>query len=104
MLADAAGVKISPVPYRASNQSIQDLICGQIKLACDNFAVAYGRRSWLSSRYRAVSETPHYGITRWKPIPPLAQANHMRSPVVVVTVAEMSQPLSTASRQIGLAQ
>src|SRR5215217_5655209 len=28
MLADAAGVKISPVAYRASNQSIQDLIGG----------------------------------------------------------------------------
>ena len=41
MLADAAGVKISPVSYRASNQSIQDLVGGQIKLACDNFAVAY---------------------------------------------------------------
>lgn len=41
MLADAAGVKISPVPYRASNQSIQDLIGGQIRLACDNFALAY---------------------------------------------------------------
>ncbi len=41
MLADAAGLKISPVAYRASNQSIQDLIAGQIKLACDNFAVAY---------------------------------------------------------------
>jgi putative tricarboxylic transport membrane protein len=41
MLADAAGVKISPVAYRASNQSVQDLIGGQIKLACDNFAVAY---------------------------------------------------------------
>jgi tripartite-type tricarboxylate transporter receptor subunit TctC len=41
MLADAAGVKITPVSYRASNQSIQDLVGGQIKLACDNFAVAY---------------------------------------------------------------
>jgi tripartite-type tricarboxylate transporter receptor subunit TctC len=41
MLAEATGVKISPVPYRASNQSIQDLVGGQIKLACDNFAVAY---------------------------------------------------------------
>ena len=41
MLALAAGVKISPVAYRASNQSLQDLIGGQIKLACDNFAVAY---------------------------------------------------------------
>src|SRR5262245_47570493 len=41
MLAEAAGLKMSPVSYRASNQSIQDLVGGQIKLACDNFAVAY---------------------------------------------------------------
>src|SRR5262249_44109039 len=41
MLADAAGGKISPVPHRAPNQSIQDRVGGQIKLACDNFAVAY---------------------------------------------------------------
>jgi tripartite-type tricarboxylate transporter receptor subunit TctC len=41
MLADAAGLKMTPVSYRASNQSIQDLVGGQIKLACDNFAVAY---------------------------------------------------------------
>ena len=41
MLADAAGLKMTPVSYRASNLSIQDLIGGQIQLACDNFAVAY---------------------------------------------------------------
>jgi tripartite-type tricarboxylate transporter receptor subunit TctC len=40
MLALATGVKIVPVAYRASNQSLQDLIGGQIKLACDNYAVA----------------------------------------------------------------
>lgn len=41
MLADAAGLKMTPVSYRASNLSIQDLIGGQIQVACDNFAVAY---------------------------------------------------------------
>ena len=41
MLALAAGVKIAPVAYRASNQSLQDLVGGQIKLACDNFATAW---------------------------------------------------------------
>lgn len=40
MLADAASLKMSPVSYRASNQSIQDLIGGQIQVACDNFSVA----------------------------------------------------------------
>jgi len=55
MLADAAGVKISPVSYRASNQSIQDLVGGQIKLACDNFAVAYEQVK--AGKLRAVSIT-----------------------------------------------
>ena len=39
-LGQSAGVKIAPVSYRASNQTIQDLIAGQIKLACDNFSSA----------------------------------------------------------------
>jgi tripartite-type tricarboxylate transporter receptor subunit TctC len=55
MLADAAGVKITPVSYRASNQSLQDLIGGQIKLACDNFGVAYEQVK--AGTLRAVSIT-----------------------------------------------
>jgi tripartite-type tricarboxylate transporter receptor subunit TctC len=41
MLALQAGLKLSAVPYRASNQSLQDLVGGQISLACDNFATAW---------------------------------------------------------------
>jgi len=55
MLADAAGLKMTPVSYRASNLSIQDLIAGQIKLACDNFAVAYEQVK--GGKLRAVSIT-----------------------------------------------
>ena len=55
MLADAAGLKMTPVSYRASNLSIQDLIGGQIKLACDNFAVAYEQVK--AGKLRAVSIT-----------------------------------------------
>ena len=55
MLADAAGLKMTPVAYRASNLSIQDLIAGQIKLACDNFAVAYEQVK--AGKLRAVSIT-----------------------------------------------
>jgi tripartite-type tricarboxylate transporter receptor subunit TctC len=55
MLADAAGLKMTPVSYRASNLSIQDLIGGQIKLACDNFAVAYEQVK--GGKVRAVSIT-----------------------------------------------
>ena len=35
LLEDAAGLKMTAVTYRASNLSIQDLIGGTIKLACD---------------------------------------------------------------------
>jgi putative tricarboxylic transport membrane protein len=55
MLADAAGLKMTAVSYRASNLSIQDLIGGQIKLACDNFAVAYEQVK--AGKVRAVSIT-----------------------------------------------
>jgi tripartite-type tricarboxylate transporter receptor subunit TctC len=55
MLADAAGLKMTAVAYRASNLSIQDLIAGQIKLACDNFAVAYEQVK--AGKLRAVSIT-----------------------------------------------
>src|SRR5215467_14659277 len=41
MLAQEAGLQIVPVAYRASNQQMQDLIAGQIKLACDNFSTAW---------------------------------------------------------------
>ena len=55
MLADAAGLKMTPVSYRASNLSIQDLIGGQIQLACDNFAVAYEQVK--AGKLRGVSIT-----------------------------------------------
>ena len=46
---------MTAVSYRASNLSIQDLIAGQIKLACDNFAVAYEQVK--AGTLRAVSIT-----------------------------------------------
>lgn len=55
MLALKAGVKINAVPYRASNQSLQDLIGGQINLACDNFAAAWEQVQ--SGKLRVVSIT-----------------------------------------------
>ena len=55
MLEDAAGLKMTAVTYRASNLSIQDLIGGQIRVACDNFAVAYEQVK--GGTLRAVSIT-----------------------------------------------
>jgi tripartite-type tricarboxylate transporter receptor subunit TctC len=71
MLADAAGLKMTPVAYRASNQSIQDLIGGQIKLACDNFAVAYEQVK--AGKLRAVSITSPGRYPLAKDITPTAE-------------------------------
>jgi tripartite-type tricarboxylate transporter receptor subunit TctC len=71
MLADAAGVKITPVSYRASNQSLQDLVGGQIKLACDNFAVAYEQVK--GGKVRAVSVTSPGRYPLAKEIAPTAE-------------------------------
>lgn len=62
MLADAAGLKMAPVAYRASNQSIQDLIGGQIKLACDNFAVAYEQVKAGTLRGLSVTSAGKYPL------------------------------------------
>lgn len=55
MLALRANVKINAVAYRASNQSLQDLIGGQINLACDNFAAAWEQVQ--SGKLRVISIT-----------------------------------------------
>src|SRR5262245_291180 len=70
MLADAAGLKLVAVSYRASNLSIQDLIAGQIKLACDNFAVAYEQVK--ANTLRAVSITSPGAYPLAKEIAPTA--------------------------------
>ena len=41
MLMQAAGIKMTGVAYRASNQQMQDLVGGQIRIACDNFSSAW---------------------------------------------------------------
>lgn len=61
MLALQAGLKMAPVAYRASNQSLQDLIGGQIKIACDNFPAAW--EFIKAGKIRAVS------ITSLQPFP-----------------------------------
>jgi tripartite-type tricarboxylate transporter receptor subunit TctC len=64
MLADAAGVKMVPVAYRASNQSLQDLIGGQIKLACDNFAVAYEQVKGNKVRAISITSPGRYALAK----------------------------------------
>jgi tripartite-type tricarboxylate transporter receptor subunit TctC len=62
-LAQAAGVKLSAVAYRASNQIMQDLIGGQIKLACDNFATAWEQAKAGTVRAIAVSSAKRYAVS-----------------------------------------
>jgi tripartite-type tricarboxylate transporter receptor subunit TctC len=40
MIVQATGVRVAPVAYRASNQVLQDVIGGQIRIACDNASTA----------------------------------------------------------------
>ena len=64
MLALQAGVKIAPVAYRASNQSLQDLVGGQIKLACDNFATAWEQVQAGTLRVVSITSPEPYPLAR----------------------------------------
>lgn len=64
MLALQAGVKLSPVAYRASNQSLQDLVGGQIKLACDNFATAWEQVQAGKLRVISITSPATYPLAK----------------------------------------
>jgi tripartite-type tricarboxylate transporter receptor subunit TctC len=64
MLALQAGVKIVPVAYRASNQSLQDLVGGQIKLACDNFATAWEQVQAGKLRVISITSAAAYPLAK----------------------------------------
>jgi tripartite-type tricarboxylate transporter receptor subunit TctC len=63
MLAQRAGLEIVPVAYRASNQQMQDLIAGQIKLACDNFSTAWEQAKAGNARAIAVGSAQRYSFS-----------------------------------------
>jgi len=62
MLAQAAGLAMTPVAYRASNLQMQDLISGQIKLACDNFSTAWEQAKAGNARAIAVGSPKRYSF------------------------------------------
>jgi tripartite-type tricarboxylate transporter receptor subunit TctC len=70
MLAQAAGLKLTPVSYRATNLSIQDLIGGQIKLACDSFSVSYEQVRAGKARALSITSPAPYPLAI--EIPPTA--------------------------------
>ncbi len=60
LLAQVAGLKMAHVPYRASNQIMQDLMAGHVKITCDNFASAYEQVKAGTLRALAVTSAGKY--------------------------------------------
>lgn len=64
MLALQIGIPMTPVAYRASNQSLQDLISGKITVACDNFAVAIEQVRGGNIRAISVTSEGEYPLAK----------------------------------------
>lgn len=60
LIVQHTGVKIAHVPYRASNQIMQDLISGQIQMTCDQFSTAYEQVKAGNARAIAVTSLERY--------------------------------------------
>jgi tripartite-type tricarboxylate transporter receptor subunit TctC len=60
MLIQAAGIKMTGVAYRASNQQMQDLVAGQI--ACDNFSSAWEQVQAGKIRALAITSAKRYSF------------------------------------------
>ena len=71
LIVQHTGAKIAHVPYRASNQIIQDLIGGQIQMTCDQFSTAYPQVQGGKARAIAVSSLERYPVD--PSIPALAE-------------------------------
>ena len=72
MLVQAAGIQMSPVAYRASNQQMQDLIGGHIKIACDNYSSASEQAKSGKVRALAITSAKRYPFA--PDIPTFAEA------------------------------
>lgn len=71
LIVQHTGAKIAHVPYRASNQIMQDLISNQIQMTCDQFSTAYEQVTAGNARAIAVSSPERYAFDR--SIPALAE-------------------------------
>ncbi|HMJ40847.1 MAG TPA: tripartite tricarboxylate transporter substrate binding protein [Pseudolabrys sp.] len=72
LIVQHTGAKIAHVPYRASNQIIQDLLGGQIQMTCDQFSTAYPQVQAGNAKAIAVSSLDRYGFDN--SIPTLAES------------------------------
>lgn len=61
-IAQMTGVKIAHVPYRGSNQIMQDMISGQIQLTCDTFSTAHEQVKGGTLRGIAVTSPQRYPV------------------------------------------
>ena len=62
LLAQKTGVQVTHVPYRASNQIMQDLVGGQIHMSCDQISTALAQVRGGNARGVAVSSTSRYAM------------------------------------------
>jgi tripartite-type tricarboxylate transporter receptor subunit TctC len=61
-LAQLIGTPLAAVAYRASNQTMQDLIAGQIKVSCDNYSSAIEQVRAGTIRAIAITSPKRYPL------------------------------------------
>ena len=71
IIANKTGIKVGHVVYRASNQIMQDMIGGQIKIACDNAATALPQVR--DGKLRAIAVTSLKRYSELPDVPTVAE-------------------------------
>jgi tripartite-type tricarboxylate transporter receptor subunit TctC len=64
LLSLRIGAPMTPVPYRSSSQFLADIIGGQIKLACDNYATAWEQVQGGKVRAIAITSAEPYALAK----------------------------------------
>lgn len=62
LIAQKTGVKVTHVPYRASNQIMQDLIAGNIQMSCDQISSALEQVKGGKAKGIAVTSLKPYSL------------------------------------------
>lgn len=62
LIVQQTGAKLAHVPYRASNQIMQDLISGQIQMTCDQYSTVGEQVKAGNARMLAVSSGTRYSV------------------------------------------
>lgn len=60
LIVQVTGARLAHVPYRASNQIMQDLISGQIQMTCDQYSTVSEQVKAGKARMLAVSSAKRY--------------------------------------------